>query len=259
MKVTDNIKDFEKNQINLNYDVQSRPNKVHIGLVQLSTDHTLETDWAKLINSQAMVFSTRVFYSSHLTVKDLDDISKEIETSSNLIASGLTMDVMAFGCTSASIIIGESKIAYLLTKNRNNIPATNPWTAVKAAFNYFKAKKIAVLSPYPIEVNFNLYQQLIAADFEIAILGSLGIKKDTDITKVSKLSVIQSLKKILPQSEADIVFIPCTNLRILDYIKEIEGLFDIPVITSNSVMYWHCLNLVNVKAKCPGYGKLLNS
>ncbi|BCD90600.1 hypothetical protein fh0823_07390 [Francisella halioticida] len=177
MKVTDNIKDFEKNQINLNYDVQSRPNKVHIGLVQLSTDHTLETDWAKLINSQAMVFSTRVFYSSHLTVKDLDDISKEIETSSNLIASGLTMDVMAFGCTSASIIIGESKIAYLLTKNRNNIPATNPWTAVKAAFNYFKAKKIAVLSPYPIEVNFNLYQQLIAADFEIAILGSLALKK----------------------------------------------------------------------------------
>ncbi|WP_212789752.1 hypothetical protein [Francisella halioticida] len=85
------------------------------------------------------------------------------------------------------------------------------------------------------------------------------MKKDTDITKVSKLSVIQSLKKILPQSEADIVFIPCTNLRILDYIKEIEGLFDIPVITSNSVMYWHCLNLVNVKAKCPGYGKLLNS
>lgn len=255
MNTLDEFKQFEQP---LNYIAAPRIDRTHIGLVQLSTDHSLEMDWAKLLGSQAAVFSTRIFYNSEMTPEALDNIASGISEGSDLIAYGLPMDVMAFGCTSASIIIGEERVAQLLTENRGNIPATNPWTAAKAAFKHLGAKKIAVFSPYPTEVNFPLYQQLTNAGFEVAVLGSLGIERDTDITTVSKESMLTALAQILPNSGADLVFMSCTNLRVLDHIQEIEDQFNIPVVCSNSAMFWHALHLTGKTASCPGYGRLLN-
>lgn len=255
MKTYDEFAEFE---VHLSHVQAPRIDRVHIGLVQLSTDHSLEMDWAKLLGSQAGCFSSRVYYSSEMTPQALDDIAKGITAASDLIADGLPMDVMAFGCTSASIIIGEEKVGELLTKNREKIPSTNPWTAAQAAFKHLKAKKIAVFSPYPTAVNFPLYEQLTNAGFEVVVLGSLGIEKDTDITKISKESMLEGLAKILPDSGADLVFMSCTNLRVLDHIQEIEDRFKIPVVCSNSAMFWHCMQLAGKTAKCPGFGKLLN-
>jgi maleate isomerase len=256
MNTINEFKQFEKK---LDYSAAPRINRTHIGLVQLSTDHSLEMDWAKLVGIQAAVFSTRVFYNSEMTPEALDNIANGISEGSDLIANGLPMDVMAFGCTSASIIIGEERVGQLLTQNRDNIPATNPWTAAKAAFNHLKAKKIAVFSPYPTEVNYPLYQQLKNEGFDVVVLGSLGIERDTDITTVSKESMITALEQILPESGADLVFMSCTNLRVLDHIQEIEDRFEIPVICSNSAMFWHAMVLAGKTACCPGYGRLLNS
>lgn len=242
----------------LTYQAAPRIDKVHIGLVQLSTDHSLEMDWAKLIGTQAGIFSSRVYYSSEMTAEALDKIAHGIGEASDLIATGLPMDVMAFGCTSASIIIGEQKIADLLTQNRNNIPATNPWTAAKTAFRHLNAQKIAVFSPYPISVNYPLYQQLTEADFDVVSLGSLNIERDTDITRVSKESMFAALEQMLKDSEAQLIFMSCTNLRVLDHLEEIEAKFNLPVVCSNSAMFWHAMHLSGKKAKCPGYGRLLN-
>ncbi|MTI18000.1 Asp/Glu racemase [Rhodobacteraceae bacterium RKSG542] len=255
MKSFDEFKEFE---IPLDHVQAPRIDRVHIGLVQLSTDHSLEMDWAKLLGTQAGCFSSRVYYSSEMTPEALDAIAKGITDASDLIADGLPMDVMAFGCTSASIIIGEEKVGELLTKNREKVPTTNPWTAAQAAFRHLGAKKIAVFSPYPSSVNYPLYQQLTNAGFEVVKLGSLGIEKDTEITKISKESMLEGLAKILPESGADLVFMSCTNLRVLDHIQEIEDRFGIPVVCSNSAMFWHCMHLTGKVAQCPGYGKLLN-
>lgn len=250
--------EFKNFEVPLEYVPAPRIDRVHIGLVQLSTDHSLEMDWAKLLNEQAAVFSSRVYYSSEMTPEALDRIASGITEASDLIAYGLPMDVMAFGCTSASIIIGEEKVGKLLTEKRGDIPATNPWTAAQAAFKHLGAKKVAVFSPYPTDVNYPLYQQLNDAGFEVPVLGSLGIERDTDITTVSRESMLEALGKILPESGADVVFMSCTNLRVLDHIQEIEDKFGIPVVCSNSAMFWHCMHLVGKKAQCPGYGRLLN-
>ena len=135
------IEQFRQFEIPLQHVQAPRIGRVHIGLVQLSTDHSLEMDWAKLLGTQAGVFSSRVYYSSEMTPEALDQIAVGISEASDLIATGLPMDVMAFGCTSASIIIGEEKVANLLTQNRGDIP--NPmygWLVKFNKFNNFKLK-----------------------------------------------------------------------------------------------------------------------
>ena len=178
--------EFESFETKLSYSRCPPPETVHIGLVQLSTDHTLESDWSLLKNKQASVFSTRVPYSSDLSIKSLQKIASEISRASELIAVGLPMDVMAFGCTSASLVIGEKSISKLLTAKRGALPATNPWTAVKASFALLGAKKVAVFSPYPTEVNRLIYHNLKKEGYEVPVLTSLGIEHDTEITRVSR-------------------------------------------------------------------------
>ncbi|MBZ0333558.1 hypothetical protein MARI_11740 [Marinobacter sp. JH2] len=252
------LDEFKKFEIPLPYTTEGRLDRVHIGLVQLNTDHSLEMDWAKLIGTQAAVFSSRVFSTSEMNPEALDTITAGVSEATSLIAIGLPMDVMAFGCTSASIVIGEERVAELLTKNRGDIPATNPWAAAQAAFKHLGAQKIAVFAPYPTGVNYPLYQQLLEAGFDVPALGALGIENDTDITTISKESMLEGLGKLLPGSGAEVVFMSCTNLRALDHIQEMEDAFGVPIVTSTTALFWHAMHLVGRKAQCPGYGKLLD-
>jgi len=249
---------YKSFEIVLDHTRAPRPDKVHIGLVQLSTDHTLETDWAKLSGSSAMVFSNRVYYSSVLTPKALNDIAAGITRAAEMIASGLPMDVMAFGCTSASMVIGSRKIEALLTDHHPGIPATNPWAAAKAAFSHLNARKIAVFSPYPTEVNIPLYRELCKEGFEIPAIGALRIPNDTAITAVSSDSLFKGAEKLLKQADADALFFSCTNLRVLDHIEALESQFGLPIVSSNQAMFWHAMTLAGKPPQCKGYGRLLN-
>jgi maleate isomerase len=249
--------EFGSIEVPLEHTRTPRPDKVHIGLVQLSTDHSLETDWAKLIGASALVFSNRVYYSSVLTTEALNKIAEGITQAASLIAVGLPMDVMAFGCTSASMIIGSKKIEALLTVDHPGIPATNPWAAAKAAFGELNANRISIFSPYPTEVNYPLYKKLLAEKFEVPAIGALRIQNDTDIAAVSFDSMQKGVERILNQAKTDAIFMSCTNLRVLDHIEKLESHFDIPVVCSNQAMFWHAMTLAGRTPECKGYGRLL--
>lgn len=249
--------EFKTFEIQLDHTRDPRPDKVHIGLVQLSTDHSLEMDWAKLIGSSALFFSTRVYYSSVMTKEALNEIARGITDAAGLIADGLPMDVMAFGCTSASMVIGSRKIEELLTVHRPGLSATNPWAAAKAAFRHLNAEKISIFSPYPTQVNYPLYRELLNEGFDVPAIGALRIKNDTDITAVSFESMLKGAEQILEQTKTDLLFMSCTNLRVLDHIEKLESILGIPVICSNQAMFWHAMVLAGKTPDCKGFGRLL--
>jgi maleate isomerase len=250
---------YEAMEIPLEHSKDPRPDKVHIGLVQLSTDNSLEADWTKLTGTSALIFSSRVFYSGIMTWKALNEITQGITETASLIATGLPMDVMAFGCTSASMVIGSKKIEKLLTVHHPGIPATNPWMAAKAAFKQFNAEKVSIFSPYPTEVNYPLYRKLLAQGFDVPAIGALRIDNDTDISTVSFDSMVEGAEQILNHAKTDVLFMSCTNLRVLDHIEKLESIFNIPIVCSNQAMFWHAMTLAGRSPKCKGFGRLLNS
>jgi maleate isomerase len=167
------------------------------------------------------------------------------------------MDVMAFGCTSASIVIGNDKIRELLTVNNPGIPATNPWMGALAAFAHLKARRVSIFSPYPTEVNYPLYQQLQTEGFAVPTIGALRIEKDTDITTVSFDSMLDGAKRILKQAPTDALFMSCTNLRALEHIETIEAEIGVPIVTSTQAMFWHAMTLAGKQPEIDGFGQLL--
>ena len=107
-------------------------------------------------------------------------------------------------------------------------------------------------------MNYLLYRNLLHEGFEISVLGSLGIKKDTEISTISKESIFKALEIMLLGSKADLIFMSCTNLPVLEHIQELEDKFSLPVVASNSAMFWHAMHLAGKVAACPGYGCLLS-
>lgn len=241
----------------LEYVESPRPERAHIGLVQLSTDHTLELDWSRLVGDQAAVFSTRIPYTGEMDPDSLMTLSNYIGQASQLIATNLSMDVMAFGCTSASMVLGHDKVSQLLSRGRGAIPTTNPWRSTLSALDYLGVKRLAVLSPYPDSVNQHLLRQLKYHGISCVSLGYFDIKNDTKITHVSAQSILNALEMVLPNTGAQAVFMSCTNLRVLHLIDEIENRYKLPVLSSNSTMFWHAMRLLGRQATCKGYGELL--
>ncbi|WED26549.1 aspartate/glutamate racemase family protein [Vibrio sp. DW001] len=254
-----NFEQFNEFEVKLKFEPAPRPNKAHIGLVQLANDHTLETDWSHLLGEQAALFSNRVFKENGMTPEALDNVATSIGQSALLVADGLPMDVMAFACTSASFVIGEEKVSALLTEGRGDIPTTNPWSAAKAAFKHLNAKKIAVFSPYPTDVNIQLKEQLEGSGFELVAITSLGIMDDNMIHKAPLSSFEEGIEVLIKDTGAEVIFMSCTSLRAVEHIQYLEEKYGVPVISSNSALFWHSMHLCGKKAVCPGYGKLLNS
>ncbi|GAL02144.1 Asp/Glu racemase [Photobacterium aphoticum] len=253
-----NFEQFDAFEVKLDFEPAPRPERVHIGLVQLANDHTLETDWSHLLREQAALFSTRIFKENGMTPEALDAVAASISDGAVLVGDGLPMDVMAFACTSASIVIGEDKVAKLMTQGRGDIPSTNPWTAAQAAFKHLGAKRVAVLSPYPTDVNFPLRQQLIDAGFDVVALAAFGILDDNIIHKVPLQSFEEGIEILLKDNDVDVIFMSCTSLRAVEKIQHLEDKFGVPIVSSNSALFWHAMHLCGKTAVCPGYGKLLS-
>ena len=249
---------FQKLEKTYPYERLDHRAKVRIGLVQLATDYTLENDWHQLVGGEVELYSTRMPYSSEIDPAALKSMEKSIGSAAALIAPGQELDVMAYGCTAASMLIGDDNITNQLTLQRPGLPATNPWCASKAALHYLGAKKIAVLAPYTSNVNLPLFQAFEKEGFSVAAFGAFQLTVDTEIPSVHPASMKSALSDLLAHTDVDAVFLSCTNLRAMRVLDQLEKQFGLPMVSSNQAMFWHALRLAGSNLKFEGYGQLLS-
>ncbi|MGF1681708.1 maleate cis-trans isomerase family protein [Photobacterium minamisatsumaniensis] len=236
-----------------------RPATIRIGLVQLATDYTLENDWHQLVGEEVELYSTRMPFCSELTPEKLCSMKEGIGKAATLVADGLELDVMAYGCTAASMLIGDEAISEQLTVTRPELPATNPWLAAKTALRHLNIKKLAVLTPYTSEVNKPLFQALEKEGFTIVAFGAFHLNKDTDIPSVDPESIQHALSNMLENTDADGIFLSCTNLKVMQQLGNFEQQFNVPFVSSNQALFWHALRLSGSQRCFDGYGQLLQA
>ena len=132
---------------------------------------------------------------------------------------------------------------------------TTPITAAIKAFKLSNFKKIAVLTPYPKDVNIKVYDYLIKQGLDIKSFSSFNLNYDSEIAKVTQDSLIQTISSI-DLKEVDCLFVSCTALKIIDLIEDLEENLNTNIISSNQAIIWDSLRLSNTNNKIGGYGKL---
>jgi maleate isomerase len=232
--------------------------RARIGLVVLATDYTIEHEWRQIITGLQGValYESRIFNDTQITPETLLAMEPRIASAADLILPGSELDVVAYGCTSASMAIGEEKVFANIRSVRPGVLCTTPITAAFAAFRAFAANRIGVLTPYRADVNRIVADYIRARGFEVPVFGSFNEENDGVVARISPASIKNGIDKIRRLAEIDAVFVSCTSVRLVEAAADIESQIGIPVTSSNHAMAWHALRLAAIDDHLPQFGRL---
>jgi maleate isomerase len=243
-----------------NVDVHQNPaygERLRIGLLALSTDLAFERDFALLAGSDDIAtFTTRIKLATPNNEENFLALEKELPSAAALIVPSSRLDVIAFGCTSASMLIGPDRVAAAIRSGRPGIQVTNPASATMEALSAIGARRVAVLTPYTESVTFKVARFLESNGFQLTDVLCLNLDSDDQIGRISEQQLRQFSLQLDYQS-ADAIFISCTAARSINVIEALERETGRPVITSNQATFWHALQLRGVVAPRVGFGSLL--
>jgi maleate isomerase len=230
-----------------------------IGLLVLATDQTMEHEFRQLIRLPGVaIYAARLFNNNEITPDTLRAMRDRIAPATELILPSMHLDVMAFGCTSASMALGEEEIFRQIHRARPDVACTTPVTAAFAAFKALGAKRIGVLTPYAPEVNAVVRAYLEAHGVEVAAFATFDKRDDREAARISVDSIATGIAALARSTTLDAVFVSCTSLRLAEHVAVIETGAGIPVTSSDHALAWHCLRLAGVHDVLPSAGRLFS-
>ena len=228
-----------------------------VGLVLLSTDHTTEADFARLVASHAIgLFTTRIAYANPVTPDNLRAMQPRLAAAADLLLPGEALDVVCFGCTSASVVIGDAAVEASIREAKPGVAVVTPASAGVAALKALGARRISVLTPYTPGTSAPMAAYFQDHGFELASVTCLGLEDDRQMARISRSSLVEAaVAATAPGAEA--LFVSCTALRSASVAAEIERRIGRPVVTSNQASAWACLNHCGLPPRLTGAGSLM--
>ena len=179
-----------------------------------------------------------------------------VELAADLILPSMRLDVVAFGCTSAAMELGEETVFEELRKVRPAARYTTPITGALAAFATLGLRRIAVLTPYSKSINEGVRAYIEKRGVAVTALGTFDRIDDRDAARISAASIRDAALTAAAQPSVDGVFVSCTSLRVAEIAAEVEAACGKPLLSSNLAMAWHCLRLAGIDDAVPEYGML---
>ena len=243
---------------------------VQIGLVTLETDLTIETELRQLIGNsigttvgkgqQPAILHSRIACDDHVTAENLIAMKGQFSASLALFPNSLHFDVVGYGCTSASLLIGEQVIEEIIKSKVDVKHVTTPLTGVRQALKTLKAKNIGYLAPYVSDIAFKMCSLLEEDGLQIGAAATFSEGKDSIVGCIHPSSILDAIDTIVSEAAAplDALFIACTSLKCTSIINTAESKHNIPVISSNTALAWDMARLADLNVPSSGKGYLFN-
>ena len=234
--------------------------RARIGMVVLASDYTIEHEFRTMIDMPGVdVFEARIRNDPQVTPDTLAAMEPLLTSSAELILPGDTLDVLAFGCTSASMVLGSERIDQLLRAAKPEAKTSNPIAAAFAAFDALGARRIGVLTPYRRDVNEIVHAYITRHGYEVPVFGSFNEEMDPVVANIDAESLAGAVDRIREGHDLDAVFVSCTSVRLADAVASIEARTGLPVTSSNHALAWHCLRLAGIDEPITGRGRLFEA
>ena len=220
-------------------------------------DGALDDEYWKLAPNGVTLHFTRIPVSQEdqtLEVLEAQTRDMAIESAArdlNLIR----LEAIGYACTSGSFVHGPGGDQAIIKRleEASGTRCTTTSTAAVRALHWLQVKKVAVITPYPDEINARLQTFLEAHGFEIVNMKGLGLYREI-FNQPAGASY--RLAREADRQEADAVFISCTNFRSVEVLDELEQDLGKPVLSANQVTMWDLLRLSGIRPGLEGYGSL---
>lgn len=234
--------------------------RARIGLIVLATDHTIEHEWRSLLAIPGVAFyESRIMNASAITPETLSMMERDLTQATAVIRPGEAMDVIAYGCTSGAMVIGEDKVAARVHEARPGIPVTTPIGAALAGMKALGCRRIALLTPYIDRINRMMRDYIQARGIAVPALGSFNHEEDNEVARIDGASVRAAALELGRHRDVDGIFVACTSLRVAALVEGLEAELGKPVTSSNHAMAWHALRLGGVAEAFLDRGRLFRA
>ncbi len=222
---------------------QPASGKHTLGLIVLKFDETLEQDFRRLFPSRELsLYTSRVPSGAEVTTDTLQEMSQTLPASAALFPPAARFDVVGYGCTSGTTMIGAEKVSALVQEGVQTPAVTDPLTATIAACRALGVTRLGMVTPYVAEVSLPMKAAFEAAGITVPELVSFGEAGEENVARITATSVNDAALRV-GQLAVDAVFLSCTNLQTLDVITVLEAVLDKPVLSSNAALAWHMSKL----------------
>jgi maleate isomerase len=240
-----------------------------LGLITLGTDLTIETELRHFIGDSTgtkvghgqkpTILHSRIACDDEVTSENLTAMSDRFAESLALFPPDYRFDVVGYGCTSASLLIGEQTVQEIVKSHIKVDHVTTPLTGARRALRIIGAKQIGYLAPYISEISSQMCSLLEIEDgLQIVAAATFGEGRDSIVGRIHPQSILDAIDAIVDQASRrlDAIFISCTSLKCAAIIDMAEAKHGIPLISSNSAIAWDMARLASLDVPRAGKGRL---
>lgn len=223
--------------------LDDRPLPRRVGLVALATDHTSEPDYHRMLAARGVgLYVSRIPYANPVTPETLRAMEPDLTAGAALILPDETLDAVIYGCTSASVVIGDAAVTAAVQRAKPGVPVVTPPGAAVAGLRALGARRISVLTPYTVETSRPMAAYFERAGFTIDRFTCLGLEDDREMARIAPDEIVRlSRTALAPGSDA--LFISCTAVRAAGVIGQIEAATGAAAVSSNYAVAWQVLRL----------------
>ncbi|MFJ8954365.1 decarboxylase [Streptomyces sp. NPDC102381] len=206
-------------------------------------DFALDRELWRWTPEEISLHLTRTPYVPVEVSVDMARLISEHETLHNAV---MALDAVrpasyAYACTSGSFVGGtahERAMCVSMSGAAGGAPSVTTSGALLEALGELGARRVSVITPYTASLTDSLADFLGEADVDVVGRQYMGLTGE--IWKVGYRNVVE-LARSADLTNADCLFISCTNLSTYDVIPQLEAELRIPVISANQVTMWSAL------------------
>lgn len=219
--------------------LDDRPLAHRVGLVALSTDHTTEVDFARILAPAGIgIYVNRIPFANPVTPATLRAMAPDLTEGAALILPGEALDAVVYGCTSASVCIGDAEVRAQVARGKPGCPVVTPVSAALAGLRALGARRISVLTPYTVETSRPMAAMFEAEGLAIDRFTCLNLTDDREMARIA-LDDLVDLAATATDRASEALFISCTALRAASVIDRIEAATGLVALSSNYAAAWN--------------------
>lgn len=237
--------------------------RARIGVIVPSANTTTEWELARMVPEGVSVHAARAFMPEVRTEEEkvqAEFAMNEAAVTAAVKVASVKADVIAWACTNASFIKGsgyDREIADNIAR-ACGVQAFTTSTAVAEACKALGVKRVAMATPYADGIAEKEKEFLERGVDGLRVIGmrNLGIIPTLPKGELFPGSAYRAAREV-NTSEADCIFISCTNWRTMEIISPLEADLGKPVITSNQATLWFALNAIGIPGSAQ-FGRLMS-
>lgn len=231
--------------------------RARIGVIIPSVNTVVEAWMPKVVPEGVTVHTGRMPISTDTSVEALAAMSEhEVQAATRL--ADCEPDLIMYSCTASTVVSGRAHDLALMAKlsDVTQVPCYTTTDAIVRALAAVNARRIAIVSPYPKQIDDLERAFFEDCGLEVFDTRSFGIADNRELADPSPGEVYRLARSAITGS-VDALLISCLAMRSHYIAGQLEQDLGIPVITSATATLWAALRAAGVWDAIHGYGSLL--